>query len=58
MNGGGQVEMKLELVQVPVSDIDRAKELYVERAGFNADRILASTTIRLPLVSPACVPIA
>jgi predicted enzyme related to lactoylglutathione lyase len=31
------VEMKLELVQVPVSDVDRAKEFYVDRAGFNAD---------------------
>jgi predicted enzyme related to lactoylglutathione lyase len=31
------VDMKLELVQVPVSDVDRAKEFYVDRAGFNAD---------------------
>ena len=31
------VDMKLELVQVPVSDIDRAKEFYVDRVGFNAD---------------------
>jgi catechol 2,3-dioxygenase-like lactoylglutathione lyase family enzyme len=31
------VEMKLELVQVPVSDVDRAKAFYVDRAGFNAD---------------------
>ena len=30
-------EMRIELIQVPVSDIDRAKEFYVERAGFNAD---------------------
>jgi catechol 2,3-dioxygenase-like lactoylglutathione lyase family enzyme len=30
------VDMKLELVAVPVSDVDRAKEFY-ERAGFNAD---------------------
>ncbi len=30
------MEMKLELVMVPVTDIDRAKEFYV-RAGFNAD---------------------
>jgi catechol 2,3-dioxygenase-like lactoylglutathione lyase family enzyme len=30
------MEMKLELVAVPVSDIDRAKEFYV-RVGFNAD---------------------
>ena len=28
--------MKLELVAVPVTDVDRAKEFYV-RAGFNAD---------------------
>ena len=37
MNDSAQVEMKLELVSVPVSDIDRAKEFYVEKAGFNAD---------------------
>ena len=30
-------EMRLELVQVPVSDIDRAKTFYVEKVGFNAD---------------------
>jgi catechol 2,3-dioxygenase-like lactoylglutathione lyase family enzyme len=29
--------MRLELVQVPVSDIDRAKSFYVEKAGFIAD---------------------
>ncbi|MCZ4494358.1 MAG: Glyoxalase/bleomycin resistance protein/dioxygenase [Conexibacter sp.] len=33
----GQVEMKLELVTVPVSDVDRAKAFYVEQAGFSAD---------------------
>src|SRR4051812_50119113 len=31
-----QLTMKLELVQVPVTDIDRAKAFYVA-AGFNAD---------------------
>ncbi|WP_426567117.1 VOC family protein [Angustibacter sp. McL0619] len=30
------MEMKLELVPVPVTDVDRAKEFYV-RVGFNAD---------------------
>lgn len=30
------MDMKLELVAVPVSDVDRAKEFYVS-AGFNAD---------------------
>jgi catechol 2,3-dioxygenase-like lactoylglutathione lyase family enzyme len=31
------MDMKLELVTVPVSDVDRAKEFYVEKIGFNAD---------------------
>jgi predicted enzyme related to lactoylglutathione lyase len=30
-------QMRLELIQVPVSDIDRAKAFYVEQAGFTAD---------------------
>ena len=30
-------EMRLELIQVPVSDVDRAKAFYVEQAGFNDD---------------------
>ena len=29
--------MKLELVAVPVTDVDRAKAFYVDRAGFVAD---------------------
>ncbi len=32
-----KIEMKLELIQVPVSDIDRAKKFYVEQVGFNDD---------------------
>src|SRR3954463_12381825 len=31
------MDFKLELVAVPVSDVDRAKAFYVERAGFVAD---------------------
>jgi len=31
------MDVKLELIQVPVSDVDRAKAFYVEKAGFNAD---------------------
>jgi len=31
------VDWKLELVAVPVSDVDRAKAFYTEQAGFNAD---------------------
>ena len=33
---GGAMDMKLELVGVPVTDVDRAKEFYV-KVGFNAD---------------------
>ncbi len=32
-----KVDFKLELVPVPVSDVDQAKEFYVEKVGFNAD---------------------
>jgi catechol 2,3-dioxygenase-like lactoylglutathione lyase family enzyme len=31
------VEFRLELVLVPISDVDRAKDFYTEKAGFNAD---------------------
>jgi predicted enzyme related to lactoylglutathione lyase len=31
------MDWKLELVALPVSDVDRAKAFYVEQVGFNAD---------------------
>ena len=31
------MDWKLELVIVPVSDVDRAKAFYMEQAGFNLD---------------------
>jgi catechol 2,3-dioxygenase-like lactoylglutathione lyase family enzyme len=31
------VDFKLELIAIPVTDVDRAKEFYVEKLGFNAD---------------------
>jgi catechol 2,3-dioxygenase-like lactoylglutathione lyase family enzyme len=31
------MDLKLEVVQVPVSDVDRAKAFYVDQCGFNAD---------------------
>jgi predicted enzyme related to lactoylglutathione lyase len=31
------VDWRLELVQIPVSNVDRAKAFYTEKAGFNAD---------------------
>jgi catechol 2,3-dioxygenase-like lactoylglutathione lyase family enzyme len=35
--GGSDVEYKLELVVLPVSDVDRAKTFYADKAGFNVD---------------------
>jgi predicted enzyme related to lactoylglutathione lyase len=35
--GRESVDWKLELVQVPVADVDRAKTFYTEQVGFNAD---------------------
>jgi predicted enzyme related to lactoylglutathione lyase len=31
------MDWKLELVAIPVSDVDRAKSFYVDQIGFNAD---------------------
>ena len=31
------MDWKLELVAVPVSDVDRAKAFYTEKIGFNED---------------------
>jgi predicted enzyme related to lactoylglutathione lyase len=32
------MDWKIELIPIPVSDVDRAKAFYVEKAGFNADQ--------------------
>jgi catechol 2,3-dioxygenase-like lactoylglutathione lyase family enzyme len=32
------MDWKLELVAIPVSDVDRAKSFYTDKAGFNADQ--------------------
>ena len=31
------MDMKLELIPVPVTDVDRAKSFYVDQVGFHAD---------------------
>jgi catechol 2,3-dioxygenase-like lactoylglutathione lyase family enzyme len=33
----GTMDYKLELVTIPVTDVDRAKAFYVDRVGFDAD---------------------
>jgi predicted enzyme related to lactoylglutathione lyase len=46
------MDMRLELISVPVSDVDRAKDFYV-RAGFNADHDHAvSDEIRFVQLTP------
>jgi catechol 2,3-dioxygenase-like lactoylglutathione lyase family enzyme len=32
------MDMKLELINVPVSDVDRAKAFYTDQVGFHADQ--------------------
>ena len=47
------MDWKLELVAVPVSDVDRAKAFYTERAGFIADRDhQVSDSIRFVQLTP------
>ena len=47
------MDWKLELVAVPVSDVDRAKAFYVERAGFVADHDhTVSDEIRFVQITP------
>jgi predicted enzyme related to lactoylglutathione lyase len=47
------MDWKLELVPVPVSDVDRAKAFYVEQVGFNADHDHAvSEEIRFVQLTP------
>src|SRR5712691_462101 len=48
-----RMQMKLELVQVPVSDVDRAKAFYTEKVGFHADHDqVVSEEIRFVQLTP------
>jgi catechol 2,3-dioxygenase-like lactoylglutathione lyase family enzyme len=47
------MDWKLELVILPVSDIDRAKSFYVDQVGFNADHDASPTPdIRFVQLTP------
>jgi catechol 2,3-dioxygenase-like lactoylglutathione lyase family enzyme len=49
----GNMDWKLELVPIPVSDVDRAKAFYTEKAGFNADHDhTVSDEIRFVQITP------
>jgi catechol 2,3-dioxygenase-like lactoylglutathione lyase family enzyme len=48
-----QMDWKLELVNVPVSDVDRAKAFYTEKAGFVEDNdATVSDEIRFVQLTP------
>jgi predicted enzyme related to lactoylglutathione lyase len=47
------MDWKLELVSVPVADVDRAKTFYTERVGFSADvDVRVSDEIRFVQLTP------
>jgi len=47
------MDMKLELVLLPVSDVDRAKAFYVERVGFKVDHdVTPGNTMRVVQLTP------
>jgi catechol 2,3-dioxygenase-like lactoylglutathione lyase family enzyme len=47
------MDFKLELVALPVSDVDKAKAFYVDQVGFNADHDhQVSDTLRFVQLTP------
>jgi catechol 2,3-dioxygenase-like lactoylglutathione lyase family enzyme len=47
------VDMKLELVPIPVTDVDRAKAFYADRLGFHLDHdIVISDDARIVQLTP------
>jgi predicted enzyme related to lactoylglutathione lyase len=48
-----EMELKLEVVPVPVSEIDRAKAFYVDRVGFEEDHdVRPGDSIRVVQLTP------
>ena len=47
------MDMKIELVAIPVTDVDRAKAFYTDQVGFNADHdYQVSETLRFVQLTP------
>ena len=47
------MDWKIELVAIPVTDVDRAREFYVDRVGFHADHDYQVTdTLRFVQLTP------
>ena len=48
------MDFKLELIPIPVSDVDRAKGFYAERAGFTVDNdVIVREVLRFIRLTPA-----
>lgn len=51
------MDLKLEVVVIPVSDVDKAKEFYVDTLGFRADAdYLINGGYRIVQVTPPAPP--
>jgi len=46
------VDWKLELVPLPVADVDRAKAFYTEKVGFNLDHDVRHGELRVVQLTP------
>ena len=47
------MDWKIELIGVPVTDVDRAKSFYVDQVGFHADHdVQVSETLRFVQLTP------
>jgi catechol 2,3-dioxygenase-like lactoylglutathione lyase family enzyme len=47
------MDWKIELIAIPVTDVDRAKAFYVDQVGFNADHdYQVSETLRFVQLTP------
>jgi len=46
------MDFKLEVVHMPVADVDRSKAFYLERAGFNLDVDFAAGDFRVVQLTP------
>lgn len=48
-----QMDMKLELVPIPVTDVDRAKTFYTDKVGFHLDHdVQPNDTVRVVQLTP------
>src|SRR3981189_774712 len=46
------MDWKLELVPIPVADVDRAKTFYTEKLGFKLDHDVRNGTLRVVQLTP------